>query len=214
MKRSIAPLVATGLALAGLAIAPLVQAQPTKPPGAAPGKTAPASTGRLQTKSFQPIGKNKIQVDLTVVDAGELQRTLHDYFKQRLQARGNPIGSSGTLAVKLEVQYAQPLPNTGGANNPPPPPPGVGQGTAVGQNNPIPDRKAPAFQQGAPSPGLTTPLHLAVTIYREQGGTVVWTGEATCYTPFASAQATGRTMIDQLVDSIDKTRSGEADCPI
>lgn len=213
MKRRNAALAVAGLALSGLMFASLAGAQP-KPPTTTPGAATTAAAGRLQTKSFQPIGKNKIQVDLTVVDAGDLQRTLHDYFKQRLQSRGNPVGSSGTLAAKLEVQYAQPLPNVGGGNNPPPAPPGVGQGTPLSQGSPIPDRRAPAFQQGTPSPGLTTPLHLTVTIYREQGGTVVWTGQATCNTPFATAQATGKTMIDQLVESIDKTRSGEADCPI
>jgi hypothetical protein len=42
----------------------------------------------------------------------------------------------------------------------------------------------------------------------------VWSGEATCNTPFASAKLTGKAMIDQLVESIDKTRARDADCPL
>jgi hypothetical protein len=212
MKLSIVALALAGLALSSQAGAQSAKPQTITPP---PGKTAPLQAGRLQTKSYQPIGKNKVQVDLSVANAGELERTLHDYFKQRLTARGNPVGSSGVLAAKLAVQYAAPLPSINdSANNPPPPPSGVGAGTSASQGSPIPDSKAPAFRQGTSGPGLTTPIHLTITIYREQGGGVVWSGEATCNTPFASAKLTGKAMIDQLVESIDKTRVRDADCPL
>lgn len=205
--------IVAAVALLTLTLPALAQ-QPTKPVN--PGSpVAPAQAGTLQAKSYQPIGKNKLQVDLTVANAGELQRELHDYFKQRLQARGNPVGSSGTLAAKLAVEYVTPLPGVSGTNNnPPAPPPGVGSGTSATQDSPIPDSKAPAFKPAAPSPSGASPMHLTVTIYREQGGAVVWTGEATCNTPFKSAKLTGKAMIDQLVESIDTTRTRDADCPL
>jgi hypothetical protein len=191
-------------------------AQPTPPSTTLPsGRPAPLAPGTLQTKSYQPIGKNKLQVDLTVVNAGELERDLHDYFKQRLEAHGNPVGSSGTLAAKLAVEYATPLPSvTGTGANPPPPPPGVGAGGPSSQESPIPDRRAPAFTPGTPPPSAASPMHVTVTIYREQGGAVVWTGEATCNVAFKSAKQAGRTMIDQLVAAIDTTRKRDADCPL
>ncbi len=216
MNFKIVPIVVMGLALA-MPAAAQTTTKPTLPNGVKPPVTSstPVTSGSLRTKSYQPIGKNKLQVDLSVANAGELERTLHDYFKQRLEARGNPVGSSGVLAAKLAVQYAAPLPSINGTgNNPPPPPSGVASGSSATQNSPIPDSKAPAFSSGTPAPDLTTPIHLTITIYREQGGTVVWTGEATCSTPFASAKSAGKAMIDQLVESIDKTRSRDADCPL
>ena len=209
MKLSI---VATIAALA-LSLPALAQ-QPTKPVN--PGSPVPpAQAGTLQTKSYQPIGKNKLQVDLSVANAGELQRDLHDYFKERLQARGNAVGSSGTLAVKLAIEYVTPAPSLVGTDaNPPPPPPGVGAGTATSQESPIPDSKAPAFKPTTPAPNGLSPMHLTITVYREQGGAVAWTGEATCNTPFKSAKLTGKAMIDQLVESIDTTRTRDADCPL
>lgn len=189
-------------------------AQPTKPVNPA-APVPPIKAGSLVTKSYQPIGKGKLQVDLTVVNAGEVQRDLHDYFKQRLTAHGNPVGSSGTLAVKLAIEYVAPAPSLAGTNaNPPPTPPGVGAGTSTSQESPIPDSKAPAFKPTSPTPSGLSPMHLTITVYREQGGAVVWSGEATCNTPFKSAKITGRAMIDQLVESLDKTRARDADCPL
>ena len=213
MKFSIVATIVTSIALlAGAALAQPARTPVPTPPG---GKAVPVKPGSLVAKSYQPIGKAKLQVDLSVANAGELQRELHDYFKQRLEARGNPVGSSGTVAAKLAVEYATPLPSVSGTqNNPPPPPSGVGAGTSASQEGPIPDNKSPAFRPTSPAPSGVSPMHLTITIYREQGGAVVWVGEATCNAAFTNAKATGRTMIDQLVDSIDQTRTRDADCPI
>jgi hypothetical protein len=57
------------------------------------------NVNRLTTKSYQPIGKQKLQVDLTQVDAGELYRELRDHLKTVLERQGNPVGSSTGSAM-------------------------------------------------------------------------------------------------------------------
>lgn len=159
---------------------------------------AQAQDGRLQVKSYQAVGKQKLQVDLSIADAGELYRDLRDYLKRALAQRGNPIGTSGDSGVKIVVNYAAPLPSDGGGD------------TSTG---PVPDRRAPAFRQPQVAPPRKNALHVSVTIYREKGGSVLWSGDATCYADFSSSKIVGRAMVDQLVERIDKTYSGSLDCP-
>jgi len=174
------------------------------------GAPAFAQPGKIETKSYERIGKEKIQVDLTLADTGVLYRDLRDYLKDVLTARGNPVGKSGPLAAKLNVSYAQPIEPGGGI--------GVGPTGPSGPSGPnpgvaVPDRTAPAFRRDVIPPARGNALRVGITVYREQGGKVVWSGEASCTTAFANASAAGHALIDQLVNLIDQNRTGAAECP-
>lgn len=172
---------------------------------------AQAQASKLETKTFERIGKEKIQVDLSLADTGVLYRELRDYLKEVLEARGNPIGRSGPIAAKLTVNYAQPIEPSGSAG----PGPSISgpstSGPTAGAT--MPDRTAPAFRRPDVAPPRGNAMRIGITIYRERGGKVLWTGEANCTVPFAIANEAGRALIDQLVEQIDKNRTGPAECP-
>lgn len=180
---------------------------------------AAQSVGRLTTKSFQPIGKQKLQVDLTQVDAGELYRDLRDHLKNVLERRGNPVGSSGTLGIKIEVSYSRPI-------EPPPIAPDRGlpserQTPGLGQSSPIPQDRTVGPERRTPLPPTATveserlnPLRINLTVYRETGGNVVWTAESSCAVAFVNAKDIGRRMIDQMVARLDTSVSLAAECGI
>lgn len=177
------------------------------------------NVGKLQSKSFQQIGKQKVQVDLTQVDAGELYRDLRDHLKRVLEARGNPVGSSGALGIKIEVNYSRPI-------EPPPiapdrPLPSERQTPGLGQSSPIPqDRTVGPERRTALPPGATVeserlnPLRINLIVYREKGGAVVWTAESSCPVAFTNAKDVGRRMIDQMVARLDATVSLAAECRV
>jgi hypothetical protein len=199
MKRSIS--------LAGLSAAIVV---------ALAAGAAAQGTGRLTTKSYQPIGKQKLQVDLTQVDAGELYRELRDHLKSVLEQRGNPVGSSGTMGVKIEVSYPRPIqgPQLGATDRD-----SVygRQGPTQGSNSPIPQERTFAPRPTVPSGSSVeaerlNPLRINLTVYREGGGAVAWTAEASCAVPFTAAKDVGRAMIDQMVGRLDNSVSVAAQC--
>ena len=173
--------------------------------------SAQAQQGKLEAKTFERIGKEKIQVDLSLADTGVLYRELRDYLKEVLEARGNPIGRSGPIAAKLNINYAQPIEPSGSAG------PGASisgpstSGPTAGSV--MPDRTAPAFRRPDIAPPRGNAMHIGITIYRERGGKVLWTGEATCTVAFAIANDAGRAMIVQLVELIDKNRKATTECP-
>lgn len=188
--------------------------------GAALALAGPAqaqNVGRLTTKSYQPIGKQKLQVDLTQVDAGELYRELRDHLKVVLEQRGNPVGSSGVMGVKIEVNYSRPI-------APPPIAPDRGlpserQTPGLGQSSPIPQDRTIGPERRTPLPrGATVeserlnPLRINLTVYRENGGAVVWTAESSCPVAFVNAKDVGRGMIDQMVARLDASVSLAAEC--
>ncbi len=175
------------------------------------------SVGRLQTKSYQKIGKQKVQVDLTQVDAGELYRELRDHLKSVLESSGNPVGSSGALGVKIEVNYSRPI-------EPPPIAPDRGlpserQTPGLGQSSPIPQDRTIGPERRTPLPrGATAeserlnPLRINLTVYREKGGAVMWTAESSCPVSFTAAKDVGRRMIDQMIERLDRSVSLAAEC--
>ncbi|MGE0153117.1 MAG: hypothetical protein AB7R90_10900 [Reyranellaceae bacterium] len=182
------------------------------------GTAQAQGVGRLTTKSYQPIGKQKLQVDLTQVDAGELYRELRDHLKGVLERRGNPVGSSGVMGVKIEVSYPRPVQSS---------PLGHDRGatydrqetTVPGLSNPIPqertfapERRAPQVSGSAGDDERLNPLRINLTVYREKGGAVAWTAEASCAVPFTSAKDVGRAMIDQMVARLDNSVSLAAQC--
>lgn len=193
-------------AMAGSALLALALSQPAAAQG----------VGQLQTKSYQKIGKQKMQVDLTQVDAGELYRELRDHLKSVLEARGNPVGSSGALGAKITVSYSTPIP---------PPPAGADRGLpserqtpGLGQSSPIPaervftpERRTTTSQRDAQSDRLN-PLRINLTVYREQGGAVLWTADANCPVAFADAKSVGRRMVDQMVSRVDASVSVALNC--
>jgi hypothetical protein len=180
---------------------------------------AAQNVGRLTTKSFQPIGKQKLQVDLTHADAGELYRDLRDHLKAVLERRGNPVGSSGVLGIKIEVNYSQPI-------EPPPIAPDRGlpserQTPGLGQSSPIPQDRTIGPERRTPLPPTATseserrnPLRINLTVYREGSGNVVWTAESSCPVAFVNAKDVGRRMIDQMVARLDTSVSLAAECPL
>lgn len=183
------------------------------------GAAAAQNVGRLTSKSFAPIGKQKLQVDLTQVDAGELYRDLRDHLKTVLERRGNPVGSSGTLGVKIDVNYSQPI-------APPPIAPDRGlpterQTPGLGQSSPIPQDRTIGPERRTPLPPNATieserlnPLRINLTVYKENGGNVVWTAESSCAVAFVNAKDVGRRMIDQLVSRLDASGSMAAECGV
>jgi hypothetical protein len=183
------------------------------------GMTAAAAaqnTGRLTTKSYQPIGKQKLQVDLTQVDAGELYRELRDYLKEQLERRGNPVGSSGAMGVKMQVAYVRPIES--GRIGPERDLPSDNRVPGYSSNSPIPESRSFAPERRNPyAPGVsgeerTNPLRINITIYREGGGAVAWTAEASCAVAFVNAKDVGRAMIDQMIARLDSSVSLAAEC--
>ena len=175
------------------------------------------NVGRLQTKSYQKIGKQKMQVDLTQVDAGELYRELRDHLKQGLEARGNPVGSSGVLGIKIEVSYSRPI-------EPPPIAPDRGlpserQTPGLGQSSPIPQDRTIGPERRTPLPRGATeeserlnPLRINLIVYRENLGAVVWTAQSSCAVTFTAAKDVGKRMIDQMVERLGQSVSLAAEC--
>jgi len=180
---------------------------------------AAQNVGRLTTKSFQPIGKQKLQVDLTHADAGELYRDLRDHLKNVLERQGNPVGSSGVLGIKIEVNYSRPI-------EPPPIAPDRGlpserQTPGLGQSSPIPQDRTIGPERRTPLPPTATseserlnPLRINLTVYREGSGNVAWTAESSCLVAFVNAKDVGRRMIDQMVARLDTSVSLAAECPL
>jgi hypothetical protein len=174
------------------------------------------NTGRVTTKSYQPIGKQKVQVDLTQVDAGELYRELREYLKQQLEQRGNPVGSSGVMGVKMQVAYVRPIESS--RIGPERDLPSDNRVPGYSSNSPIPDSRSFVPERRNPyAPGVsgeerTNPLRINLTIYREGGGAVVWTAEASCAVAFANAADVGRAMIDQMIARLDTSVSLAAEC--
>lgn len=177
---------------------------------------AAQNTGRLTTKSYQPIGKQKLQVDLTQVDAGELYRELRDYLKEQLERRGNPVGSSGVMGVKMQVAYTRPIESS--RIGPERDLPSDNRVPGYSSNSPIPDSRSFVPERRNPyAPGVsgeerTNPLRINITIYREGGGAVAWSAEASCAVAFANTKDVGRAMIDQMIARLDTSVSLAAEC--
>ena len=180
---------------------------------ALPG-AAHAQHGKIEVKSYERIGKDKIQVDLSLADTGALYRDLRDYLKDVLTARGNPVGRSGPLAAKLNVNYAMPIePRSSTGNDPAISGPAGPNAAGPTAGALVPDRPPPAFRRPEIAPARGNALRVGITVYREQGGKVVWTGEASCIVAFADANAAGRGLIDQLIALLDRNQTGAPDCP-
>ena len=130
---------------------------------------ARAQQGKIEVKSYERIGKDKIQVDLSLADTGALYRDLRDYLKDVLTARGNPVGRSGPLAAKLNVNYAMPIePRSSTGNDPAISGPAGPNAAGPTAGALVPDRPPPAFRRPEIAPARGNALRVGITVYREQ----------------------------------------------
>jgi hypothetical protein len=53
-----------------------------------------------------------------------------------------------------------------------------------------------------------------LTLYSVDGGKVLWAATTSCPTYAGTAENTGIAMIDTLFDQADKSRVGDAGCPL
>jgi hypothetical protein len=176
---------------------------------AAPASAQVPKIGQLEIKAFQPIPKTKTAVQLTSDSA--LNRNLRREVMVRLSRRGNDVGFSGGNVMRMDVQLTDLLGGSGMSRGP------VGgydsnayDGPAA---NPRPQVPGLTFERAQPSGGGPT-LRIILTLYSVDGGKVLWSATATCYTQSSMAETAGTMMIDAIFDAPDKSRIGDAGCPL
>lgn len=177
---------------------------------AMPAAAQVPKVGQLQIRAYQPIPKTKTAVQLTSDSA--LARNLRREVMVRLSQRGNEVGFSGGNVMRMDVQYVDLLGGSGVTRGP------VGgydqyhyDGPAANPRPPVPgftvDRTPPPMS-GGPT------LRITLTLYSTDGGKVLWTASASCYTQSSIAESAGTAMIDAIFDDADKNRIGDAGCPL
>lgn len=166
----------------------------------------------LEIQAKRPLPTGKYAVDLEV--DSELGRDLRRVVMERLAARGNQVGFSGGHVVKLRVDLtrnfaAGPTPES--VLQPPrgQTPPG---GERADGRPQLPERSMRDLQ---PRPGSETEtLRITLTMREAGAGEVVWVAYASCAFGGGRALDTGRAMIGAIFSSPDRSRRGEADCPL
>jgi hypothetical protein len=53
-----------------------------------------------------------------------------------------------------------------------------------------------------------------LTLYSTDGGKVLWTASASCYTQASTAENAGTLMIDSIFSDADRNRIADAGCPL
>jgi len=166
--------------------------------------------GQLEIKAYQAIPKTKTAVQLTSDSA--LGRNLRREVMIRLARRGNEVGFSGGNVMRMDVQYVDLLGSSGITRGP------VGgrdqnfDGPAA---NPRPEVPGIRIERGGPAPMSGGPtLRITLTLYSTDGGKVLWTATASCYTQASMAENAGTLMIDSIFNEADKNRIGDAGCPL
>jgi hypothetical protein len=176
---------------------------------AMPATAQAPKVGQLEVRAYQAIPKAKVAVQLTSDSA--LNRNLRREVMVRLARRGNEVGFSGGNVMRMDVQYTDLL---GGS--------GVTRGPVGGYTDK--DYDGPAANPRPPVPGVTIDrsppigggptLRITLTLYSIDGGKVLWTASASCYTQASLAETAGTSMIDSIFDDADKNRVGDAGCPL
>jgi hypothetical protein len=65
------------------------------------------------------------------------------------------------------------------------------------------------------APNINAPtLRIVLTLYSVDGGKVLWAASTSCATHAGTAEAAGTAMIDTIFEAADKSRTGEAGCPL
>ena len=201
--------IVTGLAaLIALAALP-AHAQLQAPTPQVPGPSGP-KVGQLEIKAFAgPIPKTKTAVQLTSDTA--LSRNLRRQVMIRLARRGNDVGFSGGNVMRMDVSYFDFSPSPGGG-------PTIGgdpgyDGPGANPRLELPRNKLEP--RGGLSGSISSPtLRIVLTLYSVDGGKVLWAATTSCPTYAGTAENTGIAMIDTLFDQADKSRVGDAGCPL
>jgi hypothetical protein len=176
---------------------------------ALPAAAQAPKIGQLEIRAYQAIPKTKTAVQLTSDSA--LARNLRREVMIRIARRGNEVGFSGGNVMRMDVQYVDLLGDSGITRGP------VGgrdqnfDGPAA---NPRPEVPGIRIERGGPARTSGPTLRITLTLYSTDGGKVLWTASASCYTQASMAENAGTLMIDSIFSEADKNRIGDAGCPL
>ena len=178
---------------------------------ALPAAAQPApKLGQLEIKAYQVIPKTKTAVQLTSDTA--LARNLRREVMIRLSRRGNEVGFSGGNVMRMDVSYFDfSVGNNGGSGTI-----GGNPGYDGPGANPRLELPSNKFEQrGALGRNVSAPtLRIVLTLYSVDGGKVLWAASTSCATHAGTAEAAGIAMIDTIFEAADKSRTGDAGCPL
>ena len=140
-----------------------------------------------------------------------LARNLRREVMIRIARRGNEVGFSGGNVMRMDVQYIDLL---GG--------PAITRGPVGGRDqnfdgpaaNPRPEVPGIRIERGGPARTSGPTLRITLTLYSTDGGKVLWTASAACYTQASMAENAGTLMIDSIFSDADKNRIADAGCPL
>ena len=176
---------------------------------ALPAAAQAPKIGQLEIRAYQAIPKTKTAVQLTSDSA--LARNLRREVMIRIARRGNEVGFSGGNVMRMDVQYVDLLGDSGITRGP------VGgrdqnfDGPAA---NPRPEVPGIRIERGGPARTSGPTLRITLTLYSTDGGKVLWTASASCYTQASTAENAGTLMIDSIVSEADKNRIADAGCQL
>jgi hypothetical protein len=176
---------------------------------ALPAAAQAPKIGQLEIRAYQPIPKTKTAVQLTADSA--LARNLRREVMIRIARRGNEVGFSGGNVMRMDVQYVDLLGDSGITRGP------VGgrdqnfDGPAA---NPRPEVPGIRIERGGPARTSGPTLRITLTLYSTDGGKVLWTASASCYTQASTAENAGTLMIDSIFAEADRNRIADAGCPL
>ncbi len=176
---------------------------------ALPAAAQAPKIGQLEIRAYQAIPKTKTAVQLTSDSA--LARNLRREVMIRIARRGNEVGFSGGNVMRMDVQYVDLLGDSGITRGP------VGgrdqnfDGPAA---NPRPEVPGIRIERGGPARTSGPTLRITLTLYSTDGGKVLWTASASCYTQASMAENAGTLMIDSIFSDADKNRIADAGCPL
>jgi len=176
---------------------------------ALPAAAQAPKIGQLEIRAYQAIPKTKTAVQLTSDSA--LARNLRREVMIRIARRGNEVGFSGGNVMRMDVQYVDLLGDSGITRGP------VGgrdqnfDGPAA---NPRPEVPGIRIERGGPARTSGPTLRITLTLYSTDGGKVLWTASASCYTQASMAENAGTLMIDSIFSEADKNRIADAGCPL
>jgi len=177
---------------------------------ALPAAAQAPKIGQLEIRAYQPIPKTKTAVQLTSDSA--LARNLRREVMIRIARRGNEVGFSGGNVMRMDVQYVDLLGNSG-----------ITRGPVGGRDqnfdgpgaNPRPEVPGIRIERGGPArPSGGPTLRITLTLYSTDGGKVLWSASAACYTQASMAENAGTLMIDSIFSEADRNRIGDAGCPL
>ena len=176
---------------------------------ALPAAAQAPKIGQLEIRAYQAIPKTKTAVQLTSDSA--LARNLRREVMIRIARRGNEVGFSGGNVMRMDVQYIDLLGDSGITRGP------VGgrdqnfDGPAA---NPRPEVPGIRIERGGPARTSGPTLRITLTLYSTDGGKVLWTASASCYTQASMAENAGTLMIDSIFAEADRNRIADAGCPL